>query len=301
MIKKIKIASFQSHLLTELPLSKGINVIQGSSNSGKSSIIRAINWAVHNKPAGDSFIHHDTPATKGATVTLELTDTTVSRHRSSKQNVYRKDDQEYAALKDVPELGLNMSELNIQKQLDAPFMMTVSAGEVARSLNSLMDMEQIDQSIQNINRAASQTQQTIKEDEARLEEMLDGLKQFKNLDEIRGFLEEAEAIHVQIGEMESERLDIVKIMEEITQIKAERDSMKDITPVFPLFDEFTANEAAIEKLEKQRDILVDLLSALTREKENARCLEETAASLMKEFEKEMAAGCPLCGHIPTSC
>ena len=46
MIDKIKIENIQSHKNTELNLSNGINVIVGSSNNGKSAILRALYWAI---------------------------------------------------------------------------------------------------------------------------------------------------------------------------------------------------------------------------------------------------------------
>ena len=55
MINTLQIEGFQSHDSTEIELSKGVNVIIGSSDSGKSSIIRACKWAFQNRPQSDSF------------------------------------------------------------------------------------------------------------------------------------------------------------------------------------------------------------------------------------------------------
>ena len=52
MIKKIKIENFQSHRDTELEFSKGVNVITGLSNSGKTAIIRAFQLLKNNRPLG---------------------------------------------------------------------------------------------------------------------------------------------------------------------------------------------------------------------------------------------------------
>ena len=59
MIDKIKIENIQSHKNTELNLSNGINVIVGSSNNGKSAILRALYWAIYNRPLGiDTLCSH---------------------------------------------------------------------------------------------------------------------------------------------------------------------------------------------------------------------------------------------------
>ena len=59
MIKRIKIENIQSHKETELELSSGINAIVGSSNNGKSAILRAFYWLVYNRPLGvDNLLSH---------------------------------------------------------------------------------------------------------------------------------------------------------------------------------------------------------------------------------------------------
>ena len=48
MIKSLHIQNFQSHKKTTLKFHKGINVVIGQSDSGKSAIIRALNWTINN-------------------------------------------------------------------------------------------------------------------------------------------------------------------------------------------------------------------------------------------------------------
>lgn len=53
MIKKIKIERFESHVKTELELCEGFNVICGTSNVGKTAILRALDLAVYGEWAGN--------------------------------------------------------------------------------------------------------------------------------------------------------------------------------------------------------------------------------------------------------
>jgi exonuclease SbcC len=55
MIDSLSIQNFQSHEKTELEFDEGINIIIGQSDSGKSAILRALNWVVNNKPNGEAF------------------------------------------------------------------------------------------------------------------------------------------------------------------------------------------------------------------------------------------------------
>ena len=55
MLSCLSIENFQSHEHSFLEFSKGINVITGSSDSGKTAILRALYWIIWNRPQGDSF------------------------------------------------------------------------------------------------------------------------------------------------------------------------------------------------------------------------------------------------------
>ena len=55
-ITKVHLENFQSHKNTSLEFDRGLNVILGNSDSGKTAILRAIKWALYNEPQGDYFI-----------------------------------------------------------------------------------------------------------------------------------------------------------------------------------------------------------------------------------------------------
>lgn len=71
-ITRLRIKDFQNHRDTDIRLEKGINLITGSSDAGKSAILRALNAVLHNKwPSGGSHVR------KGAThseITVEFSD-----------------------------------------------------------------------------------------------------------------------------------------------------------------------------------------------------------------------------------
>jgi len=47
MINSLTIQNFQSHKNTTLEFDNGINIIIGQSDSGKTAIIRALNWVIN--------------------------------------------------------------------------------------------------------------------------------------------------------------------------------------------------------------------------------------------------------------
>ena len=48
-LKRVRLENFQSHKNSIIDFDRGLNVIVGPSDSGKSAIIRAIKWALYNE------------------------------------------------------------------------------------------------------------------------------------------------------------------------------------------------------------------------------------------------------------
>jgi exonuclease SbcC len=158
MIKSIELKNFQSHKNTKLDFHPGVNVIVGSSRSGKTAILRALNWNRYNKPAGLAFNSYWNRDKKKQPIdafssTVEFEDVSIDRNRSSEFNGYIGGDKRYEALgqgipEDVETLW-NMSEVNIQKQFDTPFLISESAAEVARFFNKTIHLDKIDVVLSN--------------------------------------------------------------------------------------------------------------------------------------------------------
>ena len=58
MIKSMTFKNFRSHKKTEFKFHKGVNVLVGTTRSGKTNTIRGLNWIVNNKPSGNSYRSH---------------------------------------------------------------------------------------------------------------------------------------------------------------------------------------------------------------------------------------------------
>lgn len=151
MIEKIEIHNFQSHKATVLELDAKVNTLQGNSDCGKSAVLRALHWLIFN-PAGDYFISDW--ARNGARqvalceVVVHANGHKIVRRRDKDFNGYYLDDEVFEATRNtVPQKILdilNMSEVNVQRQLDPPFLLSMSAGEVSRYINSLVNLSRID-------------------------------------------------------------------------------------------------------------------------------------------------------------
>lgn len=148
MIQKIHLKNYKKHEDFSLKLSPHITTITGKTDSGKSTILKAIRLVVFNKPSGNKFIRDG--AAK-ASVTLWVDGRKIIRTRSRSQNSYKIDKKTLKAFRVDPpsEVShiINLSELNFQAQHDSPFWFRNTAGEVSRQLNAIVDLDIIDKSL----------------------------------------------------------------------------------------------------------------------------------------------------------
>ena len=144
MLKRILIKDFQKHESLDIRL-EPVTVFVGSSDAGKSAILRAIEWVATNKPKGDAFIRSGADKSE---VKVKVDSHTVTRSKG-KKNTYALDKKEFASFgQSVPEEiadFLNVdSELNFQGQHTSPFWFAETSGEVAKKLNAIANLEVID-------------------------------------------------------------------------------------------------------------------------------------------------------------
>lgn len=168
MIKKLIIENFQSHEKTELNLDPGVNIITGVSLSGKTAILRALYWLLYNRPSGDKF--RSKFAVGSTKVMIETTEGDQIWHvKDEKVNSYAMGDNVFDKIgKEIPDMvqrALRVSELNVQKQLDEPFLITSSAGEVAKTINRITRLEMVDNWVTDL----TQTINSINREKERLE------------------------------------------------------------------------------------------------------------------------------------
>jgi exonuclease SbcC len=195
-IRSIHIGNFQSHKKSELDFHEGVNVIVGSSDSGKSAILRALRWVLQNRPTGESFRSNWGGQTD---VTLVIDKgMEVVRLRNDTTNGYRLGTSGFDAIKtEVPQeiqQVLNMDDTNCQWQHDPPFLLTKTAGEVAAFFNRIARLDQIDKSTANVNSAIREIEQDVKHKEKDLEADQEKLKQFEPLERLEAEVEVLEEL-----------------------------------------------------------------------------------------------------------
>jgi DNA repair protein SbcC/Rad50 len=205
MIKQLTIQNFQSHKLTTLHFDKGVNVITGSSDHGKSAIIKALRWLIWNKPMGDEFRNWDGG---DVNVSVELEEgITISRIKKGSENFYKLDDLSFTAFgADVPseiQKAFNLSEINLQQQLNMPFLLTETPGNVAKHFSKVAKIDKINSTEKRINSEISKINLSIDRHETNIKQHQLELEGLPNLTKIEAELEVLE-------DLEKKKLTILK-------------------------------------------------------------------------------------------
>ncbi len=188
MLKSINIINFQSHKASKLEFSPNVNVILGSSDSGKTSILRALRWVAWNRPTGDEFRSH-WAGKEPTAVDLVLDENEhVVRIKDNSINGYKLAKSSFNAIgTDVPkEISdiLNLNDVNLSRQLDAPFLLSDTPGEIAQHFNKVAHLDQIDTGLKQIQSAIRTLEQSKKLQDANLVQLNTTLEQYADLEKL---------------------------------------------------------------------------------------------------------------------
>lgn len=145
MLLELRILNFQAHAKRRIKFSPGVTAIVGSSDVGKSAIIRALRWVACNTPPGLAHRRHGADFVSAE---LLADDHRVKRFRSNSENRYWLDEQEFASFgNEVPDPikeFLAIGNHNFQEQHDSPYWLSIPGSQVSRELNAIIDLEIVD-------------------------------------------------------------------------------------------------------------------------------------------------------------
>ena len=263
MIQSIKITNFQSHKKTELELVKGVNIFYGASDSGKTSIIRALKWLVFNRPGGDAF-----RSTWGGTTEIEIiTDTSsIMRWKSDSENGYGLDEQEFKAFgTDVPEeikQVLNLNEINLQAQMDSPFLISSTPGDVAKHFNQIAHLDQIDSGLKKVQQELTTIQHTIRVKEDQVTQAGEELKKFDHLEKFEIDVEVLEDMQSRFLQKVNESRTLKTLIEAISTTQNLIDAQSEILVLEPQLNKVLGRIAKRTELTDKQEQLGALIEEL---------------------------------------
>lgn len=253
MLKKLQIINFQSHENTTLDFHNGVNSIVGKTDSGKSSILRALHWVLFNIPSGDSFKRHNTDET---TVILTLDDGNVITRIKGKENLYKLNATVFKAFgSKVPieiQKVLNFKTVNFQNQFDSHFLLSDSAGIVASHFNIIANLEVIEIAEQNIKSAVRKIKNDINTKLDLKKSMQKNLKKFAYLKSFEKDLVVVEELETKYEQDFNNEFLLTSLLANIISVKT---SIINESKLLPLEKEL--NELIV-LIDEKEDIKVDI-------------------------------------------
>lgn len=277
MIQKFTLHNFQSHKDTELEFDKGVNVIIGSSDSGKSAILRGLYWLIENRPLGTGYI--STWADDGCTVGVQVEDNVIKHTRTKTVNGYeiinRHEEESNKKLdaigtevpQEVSDL-LNITDLNIGKQMDTPFLLSQSSGEVARFLNKTIHLDNIDVMLARVESWKRSAKQNYLQAETQITDVSQEIEELDWLD----------ALAPLIVEMESAEKEIISLLKEESELSEEIDDVIEIRKTLQKID------SVLPKLKIRVGKLDVLTQEVATEQEKIHDLEPTITQYIRYSE-----------------
>lgn len=185
MVCDVALRNFQSHENTHIDFDDGFTAIVGSSNSGKSSIFRAIRLVVNNSASAASMVRSGESSLDVTLVNDFAEAVKITRGKSLSEYLVVDankpgEDQEYkkcgVKTPEIVSQALKLSDLNFASQFDVPFMVAESPTEVAARISELTGSETLRAAVREANRLRTQITSDLKDRRLRLSDTIDTLK-----------------------------------------------------------------------------------------------------------------------------
>jgi DNA repair protein SbcC/Rad50 len=306
MIDSLTIQNFQSHKETKLEFDKGINIIIGQSDSGKSAVLRALNWVINNKPSGEAFRSNwggDTEVGLKIQIHDDFFQKMVRKKTDSKNTYSIVDPNGVTGFssfgQDVPEeikQILNFSPLNMSGQFDSPFLLDMSGGEVARYLNKIVHLDVIDKSLSNIGRVLTKERADLvyankEHASAKIKE-----EEFNWLDEAEGKLVTLEGLQASINEQKKFNKELLFHLNGMEVLEERLGELPDLDKYEDKIDKLIREQEEIVVQKQAMNRLSEMIENILVKEGQIRTIEKNLGSWEYQFEATMPEQCPLCGR-----
>lgn len=271
MFKSLWLKKFQSHDDTFIEFDAGVNAFIGLSDSGKTAALRALRWVCFNQPDGDDFISHWADSTEVELVLDSLI--VVTRGRGKTGNWYTMQIpgqklQEFKAFGrgQVPQeirdaLNLN-HEINLSRQLDGPFLLSMSPGEVAQTLNRVVNLDIIDIATSNIRKKKQEADRELKSCVGRKSQLEEQLTGFKYLEDMESDIIVLESLNVSVKKIQDKAIGIRGIQKQAQKLFLEIAECSNLLPAGKRVKILLSLVDDVEKQEKGRKELTRIVNQL---------------------------------------
>ena len=297
MIKSLHLINFEGHADSMFQFGPGVNIIIGSTDSGKSAAVRATCWVLWNRPSGTSHIRHGQTECR---VIIETTDGhTIERYRNKRENVYVVDGEKLAAIgQDVPAIVtriMTMGDINIQRQFDPHYLLSSSPMEVARHYNALVKLDAIDRGLSQAASQVRQLERNLGEAEAEEEAATAKLQSYSGLTQLS---KATTALNADAEVLHTAKMNQIAILMVVDSLKANDRKTKPLRArleaMRELADSIAEHVAAIEEAQTGSKEVAQLLEVLSATEDRQYALQKELDATKSDLGEIMGEECPLC-------
>lgn len=294
-INEIFVEGFQSHTNSHFNLGNGLNVITGPSDSGKTSMIRAVRWVAFNEPQGEAFVNESVGR---ATVAIHMDNgIIISKHRRKGKTSYRiqtdpGDAGSVFEKSEVPEevkqlLGITkqtfgdfVTALNFAFQLEAPFLISETPSSGAKVLGKLAGTEAVDLAVKSVSKDTYAARQERLLAEKEIERLAGNLLEYLDVDDKVQQLKTAESLMEHAEELHKKK-------EVLQQLQTQQQIVFEKFRVAFVEDERLSKVPVLiqilEQTEKDQQRLQTLLD-LQKRYESLSTAKKTLTETLKQFD-----------------
>ncbi len=310
MIESLELCNFQSHKKSVLKFAPGVNIIIGPSDSGKTAIIRALRWLVWNRPLGNE-IRSNWGGDTNVSITISnltsfdaIDDSIIIIREKGKENTYELLGVIDMGIKlfkafgnDVPEeiqQALNLNEINLQQQLDSPFLLSKSSGDVAKHFNRVAHLDQIDNGLKNVQGWLRAIEQNINSDSARQTSLEEDLKEFADLDKFETEVEVLERLHSDMITKINQKRELSGLVEDLQDVNEQIAEQTEILKAEPLLNKILGWIDTRDQLLSDQTSLQSEIDSIVETEASLKHWKGKAETLQQEFDEVFPDICPLC-------
>lgn len=223
-IKQIHIKNFQNHKNTVIDLENGLNLIVGSSDSGKTAIARAIHYVINDAYSGNHFVCY---GEKFFDVKIEFADGAIIRRIKGKdinriEYKYPNDvdftirsafgekypDDVVAFLANPPHVE-ELGYLSYSDQSNKNFLLDLSPSQFLKAISSIIGVNDLEKASSDLSSKSLEYSKLIKTTENEISEIDNKIEtNFVNLDEDKEDLDLAKKLINEINNIDKDLLSL---------------------------------------------------------------------------------------------
>ena len=290
MLERLRLRNFQRHEDFRVVFDERVTTFVGTSDAGKSSVLRALKWTMMNRPSGSAFVKH---GEKEATAMLWVDGCRLTRRKGKGVNKLVLDGTELEAFgTELPEpirQLCNVDDANFQGQHDSPFWLSLTAGQASKELNAVVNLDGIDRALAAVLQM---------ERKARTEaEMCE--KREKEAERDYELLQWVEEMEVEWRELEGEQKKLDNAERKLERCKESLAEVKRLRQhaemEVPDMEELDALIVELKKAEERLKTAKSMLEVVHRLSNQVEDSGEEIDDMETKLSVETGGICPLCG------